>query len=138
MSCGSVSGLQSPRRCGMVHALGGSEMFKSIVGGLSLAVAMAAVAACSMTLPVQGALEDGTETFTGSATGDMDGGGKLQISSNKGRSCSGTFVYVTGRNGRGTFTCSDGQSGPFEFVSTGIRGTGTGRIGSKPFTFTFG
>lgn len=94
--------------------------------------------ACSMTLPVQGSIEDGSETFTGSATGYMDGGGKLEIMSNKGLSCSGTFVYVTSRNGRGTFTCANGQSGPFEFVSTGTRGTGTGRIGSRPFTFTFG
>lgn len=94
--------------------------------------------ACSMTLPVQGSMEDGSEVFTGSATGYMDGGGTLSIASNKGRECSGRFVYVTGRNGRGTFSCSDGQSGPFEFVSTGTRGTGTGRIGGQRFTFTFG
>ena len=94
--------------------------------------------ACSMTLPVQGSIEDGSESFTGSATGYMDGGGTLTISSNKGMSCSGTFVYVTHRDGKGTFNCNNGQSGPFEFVSTGTRGTGTGRIGNRPFTFTFG
>lgn len=95
-------------------------------------------AACSMTLPVTGSLEDGSETFTGSATGYMDGGGTLTLTSNKGLSCTGTFVYVTRRDGKGTFNCTNGQSGPFEFVSTGNRGTGTGRIGSRPFTFTFG
>ena len=95
-------------------------------------------AACSMTLPVAGTMEDGSETFTGSATGYMDGGGNLTITSNKGLSCTGTFVYITNRNGKGTFNCTNGQSGPFEFVSTGNRGTGTGRIGSRPFTFTFG
>ncbi|WP_424179749.1 hypothetical protein [Yoonia sp. TsM2_T14_4] len=96
------------------------------------------VAACSMTLPVNGRMSDGSEIFTGSATGYMDGGGTLTINSNKGRSCSGNFVYVTGRNGEGVFTCDDGQSGPFKFVSTGTRGAGTGEIGGNSFTFTFG
>jgi hypothetical protein len=97
-----------------------------------------ALGGCSMTLPVTGSLEDGSETFTGSATGYMDGGGTLTLISNKGLSCTGTFVYVTRRDGKGTFNCTNGQSGPFEFVSTGTRGTGTGRIGSRPFTFSFG
>lgn len=96
------------------------------------AVALLALAGCSMTLGVQGALSDGGETFTGSATGYLDGGGNLEIHS-KGRNCSGTFVYVNGRQGEGTFTCSDGPSGPFAFVSTG-----TGHIGGKLLTFTFG
>ena len=97
-----------------------------------------ALGGCSMTLAVQGTSESGDEQFMGSATGYMDGGGNLEISSSKGLKCSGTFVYVTRRQGQGTFTCSNGQSGPFEFVSTGTRGTGTGRIGNKRFTFTFG
>ena len=83
-------------------------------------------------------MTDGGETFTGTATGYTDGGGNLTITSNKGMSCSGAFVYVTRRNGSGTFTCTNGQSGAFDFVSTGTRGTGTGRIGSRPFTFVFG
>lgn len=83
------------------------------------------VAGCAMTLPVRGQTGDGSETFTGTATGYMDGGGNLTIKSNKGRSCKGDFVYVTSREGSGTFTCSDGSSGPFTFVSTGTRGTGT-------------
>jgi hypothetical protein len=96
------------------------------------------VGACSMTLPVKGSLEDGSETFTGSATGYMDHRGTLTITSTKGLSCSGSFVYITSREGKGTFNCTNGQTGPFEFVSTGTRGTGTGRIGARPFTFTFG
>ncbi|MBC2835192.1 hypothetical protein [Paragemmobacter straminiformis] len=96
------------------------------------------IAGCSMTLPVAGQMESGTESFSGTATGYMDGGGNLSLVSNKGRTCTGNFVYVTGRNGEGVFTCSDGSSGPFKFVSTGTRGTGTGTIGGAPFTFTFG
>lgn len=101
-------------------------------------VILGALSGCSMTLPVTGSMEDGSETFTGSATGYMDGGGNLTITSNKGQTCSGTFVYVTRREGEGTFKCGDGTTGPFTFVSTGTRGTGKGRLGGKPFTFTFG
>lgn len=101
-----------------------------IIGGV--------LTACSMTLPVRGQLEDGSETFTGTATGYMDGGGNLSITSNKGTACQGTFVYTDSRNGEGTFICNDGRSGPFSFVSTGSRGTGTGRIGNELMTFTFG
>jgi hypothetical protein len=105
---------------------------------VTLALGSALLSGCAMTLPVKGQSSDGGETFTGSATGYADGGGNLQITSNKGRRCEGTFVYVTDRKGNGTFNCNDGQSGPFEFVSTGLRGTGTGNIGGRPFTFTFG
>jgi hypothetical protein len=93
---------------------------------------------CSMTVPVEGQSSDGGETFTGKATGYTDGSGSLSIVSNKGLSCSGNFVYVTPRTGSGTFTCLNGQSGPFNFVSTGTHGSGTGKIGDRTFTFTFG
>jgi len=96
------------------------------------------LAACSMTLPVEGQMTNGRETFTGAATGYLDGGGTLSITSTLGRTCEGNFVYITGRTGEGTFICSDGKSGPFRFVSTGTRGTGTGTIGGDSFTFTFG
>jgi len=96
------------------------------------------LSACSLTLPVNGQMADGTETFTGTATGEIDGAGVLSITSSAGRTCTGSFVYVTARTGEGTFICDDGQSGPFSFVSTGTRGTGTGTIGGKRMTFTFG
>lgn len=96
------------------------------------------LAACQMTLPVVGQANDGSESFKGSATGYADGSGTLTITTSRGRSCSGSFVYVNRRQGSGTFTCNDGSSGPFEFVSTGTRGTGTGYLGNKGFTFTFG
>lgn len=93
---------------------------------------------CSMTLPVVGTVESTGERFAGTATGRMDGAGTLTIRSTRGTTCEGRFVYVTAREGSGTFTCSDGRSGPFTFVSTGKRGTGTGRLDGQPFTFTFG
>ena len=93
---------------------------------------------CTMTLPVVGMVESTNERFTGTATGRMDGSGALTITSTFGVTCEGRFVYVTTREGSGTFTCSDGRSGPFTFVSTGKRGTGTGKLDGQPFTFTFG
>ncbi len=93
---------------------------------------------CSLTLPVRGSEVDGQEVFHGSATGQMDGGGTINITSDRGRSCEGTFVYVTKREGEGSFLCSDGAAGSFTFVSTGTRGAGQGTIGGRRFSFTFG
>lgn len=93
---------------------------------------------CALSLPLQGQSGDGSETFSGVATGQIDGGGSLTLTSNKGRSCIGQFVYTSDREGSGTLTCDDGSSGPFSFVSTGSRGTGTGTLGGQVFTFSFG
>jgi hypothetical protein len=102
-----------------------------------LAALALALAGC-MTLPVTGSTEDGTEQFYGSATGYMDGSGTITLESNKGTKVTGSFVYINSRQGQGTFRCADGRTGPFTFVSTGSHGTGTGRLGSQYFTFTFG
>lgn len=94
---------------------------------------------CSMTLPIQGQMQNSSETFTGVATGYPDGGGDLKIVSSKGATCQGNFVYVTHRQGKGIFTCDDKRTGPFEFVSTGTRGTGVGEMSNgERLIFTFG
>lgn len=93
---------------------------------------------CSVTLPVTGRFESGAVTFEGSATGYMDGGGTITLTASNGLKVQGVFVYVTRREGEGTFTASDGRSGSFKFVSTGRRGTGTGNLGEDKVTFTFG
>lgn len=90
-----------------------------------LLLALFALHGCSMTLPVRGQVQNSTETFSGTATGYMDGGGSLNIVSSKGAVCTGNFVYTTSRQGQGVFNCDDGRSGPFQFVSTGSRGTDT-------------
>lgn len=94
--------------------------------------------ACSMTLPLRGQLQDGTQTFRGSATGYMDGSGTLELTASDGTVCTGNFVYVSHRHGEGIVNCSDGRSGPFQFVSTGTSGTGFGNLDGERFTFTFG
>ncbi len=103
-----------------------------------LLIACIALSACSMTLPVRGQVQNSTETFSGTATGYMDGSGDLTIVSNDGAVCTGDFVYVTRRTGEGVFSCEDGRTGPFKFVSTGKSGTGHGSLGVQNFTFTFG
>lgn len=102
-------------------------------------IAAACLAAgCSMTVPVRGMVQGSSETFTGTATGGLGGGGSLTVTSSLGPTCVGDFVYVTRREGEGVFNCSDGRTGPFTFVSTGTRGTGHGDLGGQRFTFTFG
>jgi len=105
---------------------------------VALGIGMALLWGCSLTLPVRGQIQNSSEAFTGTATGYLDGGGNLTIVSNMGTRCTGNFVYVTTRKGEGVFKCDDGRSGPFEFVSTGTRGTGFGDLGGQRFTFTFG
>lgn len=112
-------------------------MKKMVLGGVVL-VSAALLGACSLTLPVRGQIADGSERFSGTATGYLDRSGTLQISSGKGTVCTGDFVYVTSRYGEGVFVCNDGRSGPFTFSSTGSSGVGSGRIGDQIFTFTFG
>jgi hypothetical protein len=115
------------------------ELNEMKVFSLLIAAASAvSLAACSMTLPVHGQLQQSDEAFNGTATGYMDGGGDLKVVTTYGAVCKGNFVYVTRRNGEGVFHCDDGRSGPFEFVSTGTRGTGSGDLGGERFTFTFG
>ena len=94
--------------------------------------------ACSLTVPVRGSVQNTDEAFTGTATGYLDRSGVLTITSNKGTTCTGNFVYATARQGEGVFICDDGRSGPFTFVSTGLKGTGYGDLGGSRFTFTFG
>lgn len=107
---------------------------KKVIAVLSAA----ALAGCSLTLPVRGTVQNSDETFDGTATGGLDGSGQLTLKSSKGPTCTGKFVYVSGRTGEGVFNCSDGRTGPFRFVSTGTSGTGHGDLGNQRFTFTFG
>jgi hypothetical protein len=102
------------------------------------ALLVPAFTGCTVTLPVRGQIQNSTETFTGTATGHLNGGGSLRIVSSNGAACEGNFVYVTHRQGEGVFNCNDGRSGPFAFVSTGTSGTGHGTLGIERFIFTFG
>ena len=112
-------------------------MYKALIIVSTLS-ATTLLTSCSMTLPVRGNVMNSSETFSGTATGYLDGGGNLTIVTSKGATCKGNFVYVSRRDGEGVFTCNDGRTGPFTFVSTGTRGTGKGDLGGERFIFTFG
>ena len=86
----------------------GEESMK--IRSIYLSLTVLALAGCSMTLPVKGQVQNSQETFSGTATGYLDGGGDLTIVSSEGTTCTGNFVYVTSRNGEGVFTCSDGRT----------------------------
>lgn len=101
-------------------------------------LAVLALPACVAQHRVEGFVEGGQELFQGGALRDIDGAGILSVTSNLGAHCVGNYVFTQPGKGGGTFRCSDGRTGPFEFVSTGFRGTGIGSLGSKRFTFTFG
>ena len=105
---------------------------------LCVALTMILATGCSMTLPVSGKIQSTSEPFTGKATGYMDGSGDLKVTLQSGVNCTGHFVYKTRRDGEGVFNCEDGRSGPFQFVSTGIKGTGHGTLNGEPLIFTFG
>jgi hypothetical protein len=121
----------------MIGGTAGGEQ-TTMKRALSAAFAAITLAGCSLTLPVRGQVGQGGETFQGTATGYMDGGGDLTVTLANGTRCTGAFVYVTRRYGEGTFNCQDGRTGPFTFVSTGTRGTGSGTLAGQPVTFTFG
>lgn len=105
---------------------------------LVLVLSSSVLTGCSETLPVTGSFADGSATIDGTATGHLDGAGTLNLTTSTGLKVTGTFVYTTMRTGEGIFKSSDGRSGPFTFVSTGSRGTGTGKLGNETITFTFG
>jgi hypothetical protein len=108
----------------------------------NLRLALAAGALLSLTAcaahRVEGVVEGGREAFSGGSFREVDGGGVLTVNSSLGVICTGNFVYIRPREGTGTFSCSDGRTGPFSFVSTGLRGTGSGVVGGKRFVFSFG
>jgi hypothetical protein len=110
---------------------------QSILKACIAAAALASLAACAAHR-VEGLVEGGREAFSGGSFREVDGGGVLTVRSSLGAVCSGDFVYVRPREGVGTFSCSDGRTGPFSFVSTGLRGTGTGTVGGRRFVFSFG
>lgn len=100
--------------------------------------AFAFLLGCSITLKVRARMEDSLETFTGTATGHLNGSGTMELKSPAGVVCRGEFVYVSRREGSGVLSANDGRVGKFTFVSTGRNGTGHGELGGHPFIFSFG
>jgi hypothetical protein len=102
--------------------------------------AVLATAGCVEPGAIKGATDDG-ETITGlaKATGFYDVSGVMQLTGNRGLSCTGLFVYegLMGPKGTVTLTCNNGQSGEAALVGV-TAGTGDGYIGSRKIHFTWG
>lgn len=113
---------------------------------LGLALATLALSACSVTVPVMGMMGDGTELFTGTATGQMGGVGSISlVGQMSGTKCFGGFTYTrvvggTGSTGIADIQCDDGRTAELKFVAESLnRGMGTGRDNfGNPFMFSYG
>jgi len=94
--------------------------------------------AAAMNLPIEGKVQNSTETFTGTATVHLTGDGVLVLATSKGVACKGNFAFVSRREGNGTVACEDGRLGSFQFVSAGFGGSGSGNIDKEHFDFRIG
>ena len=111
--------------------------------GWSAAAAMAGiaivVAACSVTFPMSGRFDNGSETFQGSVDSDLSGSAHITVTSSSGASCSGQsritykpayslVVPCVGQRGTAVLDCSDGRRVRGTWVATGCSsGYGEGR-----------
>lgn len=90
---------------------------------------------------MNGAVDGGQELFTGTMIRRFNDEGDLQFRTTSGRTCTGKIPLFRGRvagatQAQGTVTCSDGQTGTFDFAGEDLRGNGRGTIGGRPFVFT--
>jgi hypothetical protein len=89
--------------------------------------------------PVQGYVVGTTETFTGFVTSAVFGGGRLEIVTSSGLKCAGDYEYATDDHAQGMLRCSNGGTGPFQFITTQRNGSsGTGTFGKSLFRFSIG
>lgn len=96
------------------------------------------LAGCEAGAKVTGTASDG-ETFTGvaNATGYWDASGTLNLVSNRGLTCVGTYAYTgLGPNGQASFTCNNGETGQVRL--DGGSSTGEGTIGARRITVRWG
>jgi len=88
-----------------------------------------ALAACSFTHPVHGVEDNGVQ-FLGTATGYLNGDGDIQMTTDDGRNCTGTYHWTgssEAANANGTFQCDGGVTGTFASEGTAASSTGFGR-----------
>lgn len=109
-----------------------------IIAFTILAYTDRAYAKLSIDLPIEGEIQNTSETFTGRATAYFSGGGILTLTTNQGVSCKGEYINTDKYQGNGTVVCEDGRLGYFKFVASGFTGDGEGLIDTKPFAFRIG
>lgn len=98
--------------------------------------ALVLIAGCTIEPPPQPGQPGRGESFSGSVNA-FRSGGDLEIRSNRGRTCWGTYRYAN-RSGRGIFRCDDGEFGPFRFTvpAQGRTATGTVTLADQPYPLT--
>ncbi|WP_139311492.1 hypothetical protein [Desulfovibrio sp. DV] len=109
-----------------------------IIVFISVVYTTSAYAKLSIHLPIEGEIQDTSETFTGRATAYFSGGGILTLTTNQGVTCQGEYTNTDKHQGNGTVVCEDGRLGTFNFVASGFTGKGAGLIDTKPFAFRIG
>ncbi len=105
---------------------------------VTAALLVASVTACDAGAKITGSASDG-ETFSGiaTATGYWDASGTLNLISNRGLTCVGTYAYAgLGPFGKASLTCNNGETGEVRLDSN--TSTGEGTIGSRRITVRWG
>ncbi|WP_428249221.1 hypothetical protein [Ferrovibrio sp.] len=102
------------------------------------ALSVFVLAGCSTAVPVSGSARNSDETFKGNAFPGIERSGKINVTSSRGATCEGSYVYINLREGEGTLNCSDGRSGKLVFVADGLKGIGNGTLADQPVSFTIG
>ena len=113
---------------------------------LSIALALGSV----LLLPgcagnVEGKMLHAPETWTGDASGSIDGNGSITLESNRGTHCEGPYRQVPNdtagevgadqsENGVAMLTCSDGRTGRVMFTVGADQAVGTGMLGEDIVT----
>lgn len=103
---------------------------------LAIGLVIATAGCAGVGYRVNGALDDGPETFSGSLTKYLDRTGGIEIQSTKGLYCNGPITYSDMSRGMGTLKCRDGQTGRFNIEFYGGTGRGSGEIGERKIAFT--
>lgn len=85
---------------------------------------------------VNGSLDEGPESFSGSLTRLINRTGEIEIQSTKGLWCNGPITYPDMSHGTGTLKCRNGQVGRFDVEFYSGTGRGSGEIGERKIAFT--
>lgn len=100
------------------------------IGGAAVAVAAAILVGCSVSFPLEGRFDDGSESFRGSVNSNLAGDAHIAANSSSGASCSGqsritykpiysVVVPCVGQQGIAVLQCSDGRRVRGTWTATG-------------------
>ena len=98
--------------------------------------ALAALAGCA-SADVSGRILSTGETFTGTSSPGLIGGGSLDLESSKGTRCEGRTVSAQSVGSTvAVITCDDGRAGSVVLLDGPSQSVGTGVLGNDQMTLT--